>query len=314
MSTKVAQLARVPLFEGLSPSDVEHLASGARVESFAAGQNIVEIGEPGRSLYLLTDGVVQVVYPARESEFELARLGEGDFFGEMALLNDKPRSATVRAVTDVEALVVDKDSFHAAIIGRPKVGIQLLEALSVRIRHADEQISGLSDQVVRDPLTLLLNRRAFTQRMDEEVDRARRYHESFSLILMDVDHFKAINDTLGHDVGDEVLTWIGRVLTEHTRGADVPFRIGGEEFAILCPGTPAELTRSVAQRLLEIVGEAKPPGGHDIHVTISASYANCPDHGEAFEVLFNAADQGLLAAKQEGRNRVSEPRVPETAG
>ena len=250
---------------------------------------------------------MQVLYPVRNVEFELARLGPGEFFGEMALLNEKPRSATVRAVGDVSAVVLDKTEFRAIVLDRPRVALALLEVLSVRIRHADEQISGLSDQAVRDPLTGLLNRRAFTERITQEIDRTRRYEKKFSLIVLDLDHFKAINDTLGHDVGDAVLSWIGRILMEHTRVADVPFRIGGEEFAVLCPATSAALARDVAQRLVGVVGEAKPPGGHELHVTMSAGYGTCPEHGETTESLYNAADQALLKAKREGRNRVVGP-------
>ena len=307
MSSTEELLARVPLFKALEAQDLTRLAAASRVETFSPGEAIVEVGEPGRSLYLVTEGHVQVLYPVRTEEVELARMGPGEFFGEMALLNEKPRSATVRSVGEVSAIVLDKTQFHALVLDRPRVALALIEALSVRIRQADEQISGLSDQAVRDPLTGLLNRRAFTERIAQEIDRTRRYERSFSLIMMDLDHFKAINDTLGHDVGDEVLSWVGRILTEHTRVADTPFRIGGEEFAVLCPATSTELAQALAQRLVDLVGEAKPPGGHELHVTISAAYATCPEHGEATEVLYNVADQALLMAKREGRNRVMAP-------
>ena len=307
MSSPEELLDKVPLFKDLEAQDLGRLAEASRVETFSAGEAIVEVGEPGRSLYLVTEGYVQVLYPVRSAEFELARLGPGEFFGEMALLNEKPRSATVRAVDEVSAIVVDKTEFRALVLDRPQVALALLEVLSVRIRQADEQISGLSDQAVRDPLTGLLNRRAFTERLTQEIDRTRRYEREFSLIVMDLDHFKAINDTLGHDIGDEVLGWIGRILTEHTRVADIPFRIGGEEFAVICPATETEVAHALAQRLVDVVGEARPPVGHELHVTMSAAYSTCPTHGETTESLYNAADQALLMAKREGRNRVMAP-------
>lgn len=297
----------MPLFSGLDAQDIDQLAEILRVESYGPGEPVVEIGEPGRSLFIVTEGAVQVLYPSRHSAFELARLGPGDFFGEMALLNDKPRSATVRTIGDVGVLKLDKADFRQLIVARPQVGLLLLEALSVRIRTADEQISGLSDQAVRDPLTGLLNRRAFNERIQEEADRTRRYGEAFSLILIDLDHFKSINDALGHDIGDQVLGWIGRLLTEHTRAADSPFRIGGEEFAIICPATKPEVAHAVAQRLVTLVGEAKPATKREVTLTMSASYASAPDHTESPEVLYSLADQGLLRAKREGRNRVVPP-------
>jgi len=309
MTETTTLLMKVPLLHGLSEEDLRHIADATRRQAFEAGANIVEIGEPGRSLYLIVEGHVQVLYPARSADFELARLGAGEFFGEMALLNDKPRSATVRAVDAVDVLVLDKKDFRRILMDSPGVALQLLEALSIRIRNADEQISGLSDKAMRDSLTGLLNRRAFHERMAEEVDRARRYGDQFSLILLDLDRFKSINDTLGHDVGDQVLAWVGRILTEHTRAADAPFRVGGEEFSVLCPATSSAVASAVAERLVGVVGEARPPVEREVHVTMSAGHATCPDHGSAHDRLYNVADAALLRAKSEGRNRVCEPVV-----
>lgn len=300
-------LARVPLLLKLGTEELSRLAASTRRKSFTSGETVVEIGEPGRSLYVILAGEVQVVYPSPNSDFELARLGPGDFFGEMALLNEKPRSATVRALSDLDVIVLDKEDFRRVVTATPGLAFTLLAALSVRIRNADEHISSLSDQAVRDPLTGLLNRRAFHERINEEVDRARRYGMSFSLLIIDVDHFKNINDTLGHGVGDQVLGWIGRVLLEHTRGADAPFRIGGEEFAVLCPATDPAMARHAAQRLVSVVAEAVPPVDRDLRVTVSAGYACCPVHGVTFERLFDTADQALLRAKESGRNQVVDP-------
>jgi len=307
MSDTIDLLSRVPLLQDLGRPELEKLASRTRREHFHSGADVVQIGAPGRSLYLVLDGLVQVIYPSASTDFELARLGAGDFFGEMALLNDKPRSATVRALTPVDLIALDKEDFRRVVSDTPGLALQLLAALSMRIRNADEQISTLSDQAVRDPLTGLLNRRAFQERLHEEVDRARRYGTRFGLVIMDVDHFKSINDTLGHVVGDEVLAWVGRVLQEHTRAADSPFRIGGEEFAVLCASSDARIAGLAARRLIGVVAEAKPPTDHDMRITLSAGYSACPEHGLSFEDVYGTADDALLRAKASGRNQVCDP-------
>lgn len=225
----------------------------------------------------------------------------------MALLNDKPRSATVQAVGDVELLVLEQDDFRAVLLEEPTVALQLIESLSIRIRGADEHISNLGEMTMRDPLTGLLNLRAYRERIKGEVDRVLRYDERFSLILLDLDHFKSINDTFGHDVGDVVLGWTGQLLTEHTRSADTPFRIGGEEFAILAPSTDANVAHIVTQRLVDVVAEARPPVDFELMVTMSGGYACCPDHTASPEALFTLADKALLQAKVDGRNRVCRP-------
>jgi diguanylate cyclase (GGDEF)-like protein len=302
-------LARVPIFRQLPAEDLDRISAATHRASFEAGEVIVEIGDPGRSLYVIVEGDVQVLYPGGSADFELARLSVGEFFGEMALLNDSQRSATVRAVGRVDALILDQDDFRSIVRQSPEVALRVMEAMSVRIRNADEQMSGLSDKAVRDPLTGLLNRRAFGERIMEELDRTRRYGDLFSVILLDLDHFKSINDNIGHDAGDEVLSWVGRLFSELTRAADVPFRIGGEEFAILCPSTPAAVASSVAQRLVDVVSQARSPVGRDLRVTMSAGFATCPDHGRSQEALYYVADQALLRAKSEGRSRVCAPEA-----
>ena len=108
-------LARLPLFRDLSPSDLEEIAATSQLQSFARDEHIFDIGEPGRSLFIITDGLVQVDHPHRDGHFELAQFGPGDFFGEMALLDDSPRSATARALGDVQALVLDRVQFRELI-------------------------------------------------------------------------------------------------------------------------------------------------------------------------------------------------------
>lgn len=306
----VEQLRRVPLFKDLDDESLERLALACRTVSFPAETKILKMGEPGHSLFLVTGGAVRVLYPARSADFELARLESGECFGEMALLNEMPRSATVESVDEVELLVLEKEDFRRILTESPPVALKCLEMLSMRVRNADDQISGLGEQAMRDSLTGLLNRRAFRERLSGESDRSIRYGDSFALILLDLDRFKSINDTFGHDTGDTVLAWIGRLLTEHTRAADAPCRVGGEEFAILAPATNAEVAAALCQRLVETVAEAKPPVDFELKVTMSAGYAACPEHTSSPEKLFNIADRALLKAKKEGKNQFCHPTAP----
>jgi diguanylate cyclase (GGDEF)-like protein len=301
-------LTRVSLFHALTPEDLDRIASAAVAVEFAEGDHIVEAGNTGSSLFIIVEGSVQVLYPGRSADVQLALLGPGDFFGEMALLNAKPRSATVRARTPVRVLELEQDAFRRLILDFPRVAIKILEILSLRIRTADEHIGGLSDQAQRDPLTRLLNRRALAERLSEECDRYRRYGSCFSLILVDVDSFRELGEMFGQDAADTTLAWIGRLLLEHTRESDVAFRTGGAEFAVLSPSTVGDAARHLAQRLVELVGQARPPLSFDLRVTISAGLASCPAHGVRADDLIQASEKALLRATQ-GRNRffVSEP-------
>ncbi|MGD2067655.1 MAG: GGDEF domain-containing protein [Gemmatimonadota bacterium] len=305
--TAAQLLARVPLFHALSRQHLDRLAAATREESHGPGEIVVEIGEPGHSLFLIVEGQVQVLFPGRSRDFELARLGPGDFFGEMAVLNDKPRSATVRAVEGCRVIVLSKEDLHEILLTTPDVAVQLLGELSGRLRATDEHIGDLSERATRDTLTGLLNRLAFTDRLAEECDRTRRYGDDFSVLLLDVDHFRSVNDTFGPEVGDRVLAWLGRMLEDHTRTADTPFRTGGEEFAVLCPRTGAGTAGAAALRLVGLLSDARPPLDFDLKVTVSAGYASCPVHGNAPEELYRLADRALLRAKSSGRNGVCAP-------
>ncbi|MDF3058390.1 MAG: response regulator receiver modulated diguanylate cyclase [Rariglobus sp.] len=157
----------------------------------------------------------------------------------------------------------------------------------------------------RDALTGLLNRRAFDALLAEEADRARRLGRSLAVLLLDLDHFKSVNDTRGHPGGDAVLAAVARILGNEVRTIDKVARIGGEEFAVLLMETDAAEGFAVAGRLVEAV-RAQPivlGEGGALTITVSAGVAALPVHGEADATLLAAADKALYAAKHGGRNR-----------
>ncbi len=295
MASPPELLARVPLFEDLAKEEIEWIAEATHTRTFAEGEHLFEIGEAGRSLYVLTAGTVQVLHPNRAANFQLARIGPGEFIGEMALLDDAPRSATAKALCEVEALVLDKADFHRLVRAHPDVGLHLLSVMSRRMRKADEQISGLNTKSHRDNLTGLLNRMAFEERLEEETARARRYGGSFSLILVDIDDFNAVNESHGLEIGDQILSWVGRLLNEHTRASDVAFRFEEDAFTILCPWTSSEVANRVASRLVTLVAEAKPPVRAELAIAIAAGIATCPDHAREGHALYHQAQRALLA-------------------
>ena len=302
----VRYLSGVPLFAGLAPEALARLAAHTRLVSFQAGETVIEM-DAGTPLFVIVEGHVRLVDPGATEVPAPVVLGPGECFGDRSLLNGKPRKATVEASEDVQLLVLNQRGFREIVSQIPEVAIQIIENLSLQMGRADELIRGLSDTAMRDALTGILNRRAYEERLKEEVDRSLRYSEHFALILTDLDLFKSINDTYGHNTGDVVLQWVGRLLTEHTRSPDTPFRIGGEEFAILAPATSMEVAHHVAQRLVDIVAEARPPLDFELKVTMSAGFASCPAHGASMSSLFSVADRALLKAKADGRNRVCGP-------
>jgi len=162
-----------------------------------------------------------------------------------------------------------------------------------------------------DDLTGLANRRRLVERLKEEVERSRRYGRPLSLILLDLDHFKGVNDACGHAAGDEVLRVTARAMESVCRDLDVPGRMGGEEFAVILPETDAAGARTLADRLrLEIARCLHSPEGHEpFQVTASLGVATLdPESDRGVEALMQAADEAMYRAKDQGRNRVAMAR------
>jgi diguanylate cyclase (GGDEF)-like protein len=178
-----------------------------------------------------------------------------------------------------------------------------------------EEAAASAHAAAVDPLTGLFNRRHFHLRLDEEVERARRQASPLALLLIDVDHFKPLNDRLGHLIGDAVLRVVGDVLRRSIRLFDVCARYGGDEFAILMPGGGTENARQIAERIREGVEDSRPSVGpwvHDLRVTASIGMATFA--GEAGEELIERADRALYEAKRLGRNRVHVSEAAEPPG
>lgn len=166
----------------------------------------------------------------------------------------------------------------------------------------------LQELVTTDPLTHLQNRRSFNEILDHEFKIAKRYSQPLSLLALDVDHFKVINDAYGHPSGDYVLKELAVILTQSVRESDVVARTGGEEFCVLLPQADRRQARQFAERIREeVYGRKFIVFGQTIHITVSIGSASWPADAEITEpaMLAYFADQALLVAKDTGRDRVA---------
>jgi diguanylate cyclase (GGDEF)-like protein len=164
----------------------------------------------------------------------------------------------------------------------------------------------IQDMAVRDGLTGLYNRRAFDEQLRHALGREDRQKGRLGLVLLDIDHFKKLNDTFGHPAGDAVLRHTAHVVEQHLRRADEAARFGGEEFALILPGTDEAGALRLAERVRGGVEKAQLVfEGARLSVTVSLGVAVWPSDGKDEEALLGAADRALYAAKQSGRNRVA---------
>lgn len=162
----------------------------------------------------------------------------------------------------------------------------------------------LKEQSVKDPLTKLFNRRYLEETLERETIRANRNKQPLCVLMMDIDHFKKVNDTYGHDAGDAVLVAFAGMLSHKLRKDDIVCRLGGEEFIAIMPAASLDHAKIRAEEINESTRKMKVVfKGQVIPVTVSIGIAQFPEHGDSKEELMANADSALYSAKQTGRNK-----------
>ncbi len=187
--------------------------------------------------------------------------------------------------------------------------IKLFEAMAAHVAVAVFNAGvymKMESMAITDGLTGLYNHRHFQERLSKEVERVERYRDSFALLLVDVDHFKSVNDEYGHPAGDKLLKGVTQVLLNAVRGVDFVSRYGGEEFAVILIHAGRKDALEIAERIrASIEGTSFDLGeGRRIGITVSIGVANFPDDADSQRLLISRADAALYLAKNEGRNRV----------
>lgn len=210
---------------------------------------------------------------------------------------------------------INEDTSHLEVYGvsrditerklNERLLMQANQELQSHIKKIEQLRGELQEQAILDPLTGLYNRRYLAEFLTHEFKRAERENIPISLLMMDVDHFKSINDSYGHKTGDKFLIAIADLLKNNSRGSDIACRYGGEEFLLVLPGTDSQTAYDRAEQFrtqcakIQIQYETK-----SIGITVSAGIATYPRHTEMAEDLILKADKALYQSKQNGRNRV----------
>ncbi|GAA4419591.1 GGDEF domain-containing protein [Acidovorax lacteus] len=195
-------------------------------------------------------------------------------------------------------------SLVSVLLWRRWAQTELLQrALTASNAELERQRSDMEALATRDPLTGLLNRREWVRLTEQALLRAQRQGAPLSLLMVDLDHFKAVNDVHGHSAGDDVLRLVASTMADTVRQTDCLARFGGEEFVLLLPDTPATSALLLAERVRVRLAEA-PPAVPGVHVTASIGVATwSPGQEPALQRLLQQADEAMYEAKRQGRNR-----------
>ena len=262
------------------------------------------------ALVLVQDGRVIAGGPAgshidvRAGRIELGRV---PFFSTATKL--VAGNASLVAVEPVSAVSARVNAYRRRLLFAAAITLALAAGLATRLARPVARVfadlARLTNQAQTDGLTNLANRRALDERLDDEVDHAKRLGTNVAFVIADIDNFKSINDSYGHQAGDEVLRRVARTFAEAVRELDLPGRYGGEEIALVLPGTNLTGARALAEKIRRSLEELPFTTPEGIPFQVTASFgAACFPAQSSVEALVAAADAALYEAKRTGKNRV----------
>jgi diguanylate cyclase (GGDEF)-like protein len=239
----------------------------------------------------------------------------GRAFARMAeFLSKEPKLVEIGSRSDEVGTLMKSFTNMLGTVEQQAIDINTFAMrLDAAYRELEATNAKLKETSFKDEVTGLYNRRFFSLRLEEEISRFRRFKHPVSVVVLDLDGFKTVNDEFGHAVGDETLRDIGQILMKHSRGINVVSRYGGDEFAVLLVETSKTGARLYAERIRQVV--ATFPFSHGKTVTASFGVSSLPDDEAATsEALFRAADEALYAAKRAGKNQVMSAGPAERVG
>jgi len=322
----MTSLDEIALEGPLDERQLSLIAQMCPVRTYKMGETIFSIGDAGTDMYLVLSGEVELIFEAGKDNKHLPR---GEFFGELAfIMGEHKRTATIRAAADTTLAVMDADTAKRLTEKFPVLSLSIVrrscvyllrseQELIAHLKKKNEQLQQTLDYLrstkeelnyqellaQTDQLTGLYNRRCMDDQLTKLVERTGPT-DYLGIIVLDLDGFKKLNDTHGHQKGDELLKEIGRILKNSCRTTDLPCRLGGDEFAILMPSIKSQNGKEVSERVRKSILDL-PPVVIDSDLKITGSLGGTLYlSGESAQDFIKRADRNLYQAKREGRNRV----------
>ncbi len=270
----------------------------------------VEYEVLGKKTSIMKSGLTpESVYKEMWQTIQSGKTWEGEFLNRKKNRELYWEHVVISPVVDMEGKIINYIAVKSDITDR-KLADDALRQANEQLENQLEEIEALQatlrEQSIRDPLTQLYNRRFLLETFTQELELAEATGKPFSILLLDIDLFKEINDQYGHAAGDECLVWLANLLRQQCRELDILCRYGGEEFLLVLPDTPIENAVPYADRLRERVG--KQPielGARKLAITISCGVSAYPNHGKTAQEIINKADAALYTSKRNGRNQVT---------
>lgn len=301
------KLFAAPLFRGAPAPLVSRIISGSETRELSPREVLLRFGTENDQLYVVLAGSLSVYLPGAAQPY--AQISVGECVGELSVLDGQHVSADVVANEPSVVVCIEREQVWRLVDASAEMARNLLRILAGRIRgddlaltEADRQRRQFERLATVDPLTGLRNRRWLDDAFARQLARSVRVDQPATAMMIDVDHFKQVNETRGHAEGDNVLKRVAQSLASGLRPQDLLARYGGEEFSVLLPGVEPSNAGPIAERLrAAVAGDTRSAA---VPVTISIGIAG-RNGDEPIEGLLHRADEALIRAKQAGRDRTS---------
>lgn len=309
----LSQVRQSRLFADVDLALIPEELAETRLVKLAPGQLMLDPLRANHDIFVILAGQLLVSADPGGST-TLARLKSGDCVGEISIVDDQLPSAYVLASVETDLLAIGQDTLWKMLSKAHTMALNLLQVLADRFRQNNKTLLDSLEMQRRyrnlsetDALTGLHNRVWCNEVFPRQLDLSERIGQPISLAMVDIDHFKLINDRYSHQVGDAVLQQLGRVFHQNLRSTDLAARFGGEEFIILMAATPLPKAVLSSERLRKKVEESEVElaDGRKLKYTVSIGVAEWRP-GLRLDELIGFADMALYRAKSLGRNRVCD--------
>jgi diguanylate cyclase (GGDEF)-like protein len=304
-------LASSRLFAGMSRERLREWLKPNGEVNLRTGAVLLELGQRNATIYLLVSGRL-AIYLDEDGKIPIAHVEPGECVGEISIIDDEAASASVVAVEASRLLVTNPDHLWQMMREEHTVALNLMQILAERIRRNNTAVLESFRQQAKlnmisgvDLMTGLHNRRWLNDVFVRQIDRCSRQGHPVCLAMLDIDRFKIVNDTFGHQAGDQVLAHVARVMSAQFRPSDSLVRYGGDEFAVLFPETSLQAAVAALERFRLAVEQTQTSVAlrTTVKVRISAGVCAWCD-GWSLDDLVQRADRALYRAKESGRNCV----------
>lgn len=314
-----AILENVEIFSDLTVDELKRIARQLHVHTMEKNQVLFREGDSGSEMFIVESGKLGISVKTEDgSDLDITEFGPGDFFGEMSVFEQEARSATCYTKSASRLLSLHDESLLNLIDKNPQTAMKIMQRmLTITRSRLDNTGSFLSDMVqwgeaarkrsITDELTGFYNRRYLDESLPSLVSNAEESNSPLAVCMLDLDHFRTINEEISHEVGDMAIQAAVGILEDVLLPTDIVVRYGGDEFVIIMPDTNVEDAESRAWKVCHGVAALDVLSGYECsikRVTTSIGLAAVPGHGVTSKAVSEAADKALYQAKESGRNRV----------